>query len=50
MNMIRIDRELIAILAIIFGILIIAIPELIAYLIGGYLLLFGIFTILGKKL
>ncbi len=47
--MISIDREVLAILAIIFGILIIAIPEIIGYLIGGYLVIFGILTLLGKR-
>lgn len=47
--MVSIDREVIAILAIIFGILIILVPEIIGYLIGGYLVIFGILTLLGKR-
>ena len=45
-----IDKELIAILAIIFGILIIVIPDIIGFLIGGYLVLFGILTLIGKRM
>ncbi len=47
--MVSIDREVIAILAIIFGILIILVPEIIGYLIGGYLMIFGVLTLLGKR-
>jgi hypothetical protein len=47
--MISIDKELVAILAIIFGVLIILVPEIIGYLIGGYLVIFGILTLLGKR-
>ena len=45
----RIDREISGILAIIFGILIIAIPEMIGYLIGGFLILYGFLNLLDKK-
>lgn len=48
--MIRIYRELIGILSLIFGIMIIVIPDVIGYLIGGYLLIFGILTLIGKRL
>lgn len=47
--MISIDRILLAFLAIIFGILIIVIPEIIAYLIGGYLIIFGIIILIENK-
>jgi len=47
---IRIYRELIGILSLIFGIMIIVIPDVIGYLIGGYLLIFGILTLIGKRL
>ena len=47
--MVSIDREVIAILAIIFGILIILVPEIIGYLIGGYLVIFGILPLLGTR-
>ena len=47
--MISIDRKIVAILSIIFGILIIVIPEIIGYLIGGYLVIFGILTLIGGR-
>ncbi|MFO7677555.1 MAG: hypothetical protein R6V50_04135 [Thermoplasmatota archaeon] len=47
--MFSIDRVLLAFMAIIFGILIIVIPEIIGYLIGGYLILFGIITLIGEQ-
>ncbi len=47
--MVSIDRDVIGIITILFGILIILVPDIIGYLIGGYLVIFGILTLLGKR-
>lgn len=48
--MVTIDREMVGILAILFGILIIIFPAVLGYLVGGFLIIFGFLTLLGKKI
>lgn len=43
------EQEIISLLAILFGILIIAVPAILSILIGIFLIIYGILTLLGRK-
>lgn len=44
------SRDLLGLLGIFFGILIIAIPEILAYLVGAYLIISGILMLIDRKI
>ena len=43
------EQEIVSLIAILFGILIIAVPAILSILIGVFLIIYGILTILGRK-
>jgi hypothetical protein len=43
------EQEIVSLLAILFGIIIIVYPPIVAYLIGVFLIFYGILTLLGRK-
>ena len=43
------EQEIISLLAILFGILVIAVPAILSILIGIFLIIYGILTLLGRK-
>ena len=43
------EQEIVSLLAILFGILIIAVPAILGILIGVFLIIYGILTLLGRK-
>lgn len=42
------EQEIVSILAILFGVLVIAVPDLIGILVGIFLIIYGILTLLGR--
>jgi uncharacterized membrane protein HdeD (DUF308 family) len=43
------EQEVISLLAILFGILIIAVPAILSVLVGIFLIIFGVLTLLGRR-
>jgi len=43
------EQEIISLIAILFGILIIAVPAILGILVGIFLIIYGILTLLGRK-
>lgn len=43
------SKDIIGLLGIFFGIVIIAVPEILAYLVGAYLIIVGILSLLDRK-
>jgi len=43
------EQEIISLIAILFGIIIIALPAILSILIGVFLIIYGILTLLGRK-